>query len=757
MTTDLRAPLVPLALAFAAGIALGPVVPPAVAWPAALIALVWGASLVALDRPVPAAGCVLLGAAALGVLRAAPVPPAPDDVARLPLPAAVTVAGRLAAEPVPLAPDRTRMLLDGLAVDGEPRRGRLIVTVHGEAPPLTHGQRVQGPMRLHEATGFRNPGVFDHGAHLRRQGIHVVGSVRGDRLLVLDAPAPPWNVRLRRAARDAAARMLPPASAALLQGLLLGDRSGLPPELDDNFRRSGVYHILAVSGSNVALVAGAVFALAGLAGASRRLAAAIAAGAVAGLAVVVGPDPSVLRAAIMGVLVLGALIVDREASVLNSLALAAIVILAVRPGDLMDAGFQLTFAATAGIVLAPRPRGLVAGALAISLAAQLAVLPITLWHFNQATLVGPVANLAVVPVTALATLVGLVAVALSLVRDALAAPFFHAAWPLLLALRALAAAGAAVPGALLRLPAPHWTALVAYTLALALGLAWWRRRGVTPGLAKWAGAGALAHLAVALAIAAWPMARPADGRLRLAVLDVGQGDAVVLETPDGRTVVVDAGPGGEHRLDAGERVVAPYLWHRGVLRLSAAGATHADGDHAGGLAALHRHFAVREALPQTGRRWLGGASLLALAPGPLPPTGRRNDDALVLRVDHGSASFLLASDIGAETEAQLLASEAPVRALVLKVAHHGSRSSSTAAFLERVRPAFAVISVGARNAYGHPAPETLARLAAAGARIYRTDQDGAVLFETDGRTLTITRWAAGAVERYCLEPESACR
>ena len=761
-----RVPLAPLALALGGGIALARWIPPHIAWWLLLMALAWGASLVILERLGSATAFLLLGVAAAGALRATPLPPPPDHIARMPLPREARVEGRLVTEPLRFAPDRVRLLLDLDGVDGEPHAGRLQVTVYGgDLPPLAEGQRIAATMRLHPATGFRNPDGFDYAAALQREGIFVVGSGRAERVIALEDPRPPWPVRVKRAAREAMVRALPPASAALLGGLLLGDRGDLPREIDGAFRRAGVYHVLAVSGFNVALVAGAVWALLTLARVGRRPAAVAAIVAVIGFALVVGPEPSVLRAVIMGVLVLGALLLDREASVMNGLALAAVVLLAARPGDLLDPGFQLSFAATAGIVLAPLPRGLILGALGASVAAQLAVLPIALVHFNQLSLIGPLANLGVVPLAGVATVVGLLAVALALVTEVGGTIFFDATWPILLALRAVVALAASVPAALLHLPAPHWTAIVAYTLGLGLALLWWRLRDAT-SRSRLAGQGACVLLAAATIIAVWPLIRPPDGRLRLTVLDVGQGDAIVLETPNGQVALIDAGSGGPMRLDAGERVVAPFLWNHGVLRLAAAVTTHDDRDHAGGMAAVRRDFAIAETFSPQTRHWMGGASILVLSPGreaagsegnsPPGQRERRNDDAIVLRIDYGLASFLLASDITASAERELLASGAPLRATVLKVAHHGSRGSSTPGFLERVRPSFAVISVGPRNPYGHPTPDVLARLGAVGARVYRTDRDGAVSFETDGSALTVTRWATGDVLRYCLDPDVIC-
>ncbi len=629
-------PLAPLAVAFAAGIALAPWIAPRAAWALVAAGLAATVLVLVLGQAAHALAPLLAAIAMLGALRATPAPLAADHVGRLPLPATARVEARLAADPIAWAPDRARLALDVESVDGVPRSGRISLGLYGPPPPLAEGQRIVVDARLERPVGFRDPGVFDVAARLAREGIHVTGSASATRVVPLEPPAPPWPARVRRFALAAFAERLPPASAGLLGGLVLGNRTALPADVQDAFRRAGVFHVLAVSGFNVALLAGAVWTLARAAGSGRRTAATGAIVAVLGFAAVVGPEPSVIRATIMAVLVAA----------------------------------------------------------------------------------------------------------------------FGAVWPLLLLLRAVAALAAAVPGAVIRLPAPGAGAVIAYAAGLGGALAAWRwraRRGPCRTLA----AGATLALLTAAALAALPILTRGDGRLRVTVLDVGQGDAIVVETPDGRAVVVDAGAGGPWRLDAGERAVAPFLWNRGVLALHATLTTHADIDHAGGMAALRRLFAVTESWDDAARpRSVGGALLTPIVPD--VPDGRRNDRATMLRVEMGLASVLLASDVEAAGERALLEARIPLGATVLKVGHHGAATSSTAPFLAAVRPTVAIVSVGARNLYGHPDAGTLARLGAVGARVYRTDRDGAVLVETDGRTLSVTRWSDRSVERFCLDPETIC-
>jgi competence protein ComEC len=246
--------------------------------------------------------------------------------------------------------------------------------------------------------------------------------------------------------------------------------------------------------------------------------------------------------------------------------------------------------------------------------------------------------------------------------------------------------------------------------------------------------------------------RGGDGWLRLTVLDVGQGDVAVVETPDRRALVIHGRPGATGRFDVGERVVAPFLWNRGLLVLDAV--LDVTGRTGGGstLAALPRLFRIRHDWPPA------AGSVGPLAVSTLGPYGetRTGDLVVGVRREYGLASLLLVPGLEAGHEGALLASDLDLRAAMLVVPRHGSRRATSSALLAATRPAIAVVSVGARNAQGHPDPETLARLAAAGADVYRTDRDGAVTVETDGRVLDVSTWASRRRARYCLDPEAPC-
>jgi competence protein ComEC len=691
--------------------------------------------------------------------------------------------GTVAGEPEPEGP-RTRLpLLLAATEDAAGRRpatGQLVVLLYGPLPPLAPLDRIAVTVDLAETRPLRNPGGPLGGSAGDRAGTRLVAVARAASVERLPPETAPWWLRVRAWVHAVVREHLPPVSGALFEGLLIGERRQLPPTLVADFRAAGVFHILAISGFNVGLVAGAVVLLLRLLRVPPRATAAVALAALGGFAAVVGGQPSVLRATVMAGLVLVSRLLARESGAWNSLAAALLVLLAGEPRALADAGLQLSFAATAGILhLAPPirdalparwPRAL-GVAVAVSAGAQLAVSPLMLLHWSQLSLIGVAANLLVVPLAALLTTLGLLAVVLAGASATLAHAVFQSLWVLLLGLRFLVRGIATVPGAVVHLPAPAPLAVVAAAAALSLlpaaRTAW--RRGLVAALATAAIVPTVAGL--------WP-----DGRLHLTVLDVGQGDAILVQGPDGRALLVDTGGGGPGRFDRGERIVLPALHRAGIRRLAALVLTHGDPDHAGGLTSLLEGMPIdavwvpagtedagwqrpveaagvpRLPLARGDRVWVGPLLVQVLhppraGPGQGPWVSDVNNGSLVLRIEWGLAAAILTGDAERPVEADALAAGLPVSAPILKVGHHGSRHASTAPFLAAVGPRLALVSVGARNPFGHPSPEVLGRLAAAGAAVYRTDYDGAVEITSDAAHLWVRRWAApdGAPQEISLD------
>jgi competence protein ComEC len=552
--------------------------------------------------------------------------------------------------------------------------------------------------------------------------------------------------------------------------MVLGDKAGIDEEDVEAFRIAGTYHVLAISGAQVALLAALLVVPLRRAGVPRLPEAVLVTATLWAYAILVGADVPVVRAALMaGVLLLGRT-VDLDSDLANLLGLAAFGLIVVRPSDVGDAGFQLSFAATLGLLVLSRPVAAwlpplplrLEWALAASAAAQLALVPLLLSWFHRLAPAALVLNLLAVPLASAVLVAGLAVVAASAFGAWMSSVAGQVAWWLAHALLASGQVVRGVPFLDARLPSPSPAAAAVYLIGLTL-VAWGRRRRLALGV-------------TALGLVAMVFGHPVpsgDGRLHLEVVDVGQGDCLVLRSPRGRTWMVDAGGSFDRAFDPGEVVVGPHLWDAGVTVIDTLLLTHAHPDHVGGVPFILRSFRVGEVwegpaprqdptyseldagLARSGvarrtvfrgvRGLWDDVAYEVLGPAPQGPGSRRtrNDDSVVLSVSLGVVRFLLAGDIESHGEEAL---QAPP-ALVLKVPHHGSRTSSTPAFVARVAPRVAVLSVGYRSPFGHPHPEVLARYVRAGVRVYRTDRDGTVRVSTDGRSLWVRTAAGGSDER----------
>ena len=591
------------------------------------------------------------------------------------------------------------------------------------------------------------------GVSLPRPGDDVVAVVaaRGPPVPV----APPSGLQhaagaVREGLVDSAARMLDPPSAGLLPGLVVGDTRAMDPVLAEDFRRAGLTHLTAVSGANVAIVLTGVLWPLRRRAVDRRVQALVAGLALAGFVVLAGPSPSVVRAAAMGAVTLLALASGRPRAAVPALSAAVCVLLLHDPGLARDAGFALSVAATAAIVLlAPgwsrrlRKRGwpaVLADALAVSAAAGLATAPIVAGLSGTVSLVSLPANLLAAPAVAPATVLGLLAaLAGVLVRPLADALVWLAGWPVRWLVQ-VAGHAARVPDAATAWPAGAGGAVLLTVLLLLVGWALWRVPRLRPL--------ALAAV-VGLVVLGWPVRQTVRGwppQDTVAVAcDVGQGDALLLPAGPGAGVLVDTGP------DVG--AVDRCLDRLGIDTLPLVLMSHLDADHAGGLAGalagrdvgvvatatlspaddrvgaldrlVDRAGGKRAVLVPGDHRTVGGVAVEVLAPAPARATASAaaNDLSMVARVTVRGVRILLTGDLGADAEARLVSDGVDLSADVLKVPHHGS-SDADPAFLAASGARVALVSVGADNTYGHPTARTLTWLARDGMRVHRTDREG---------------------------------
>lgn len=679
--------------------------------------------------------------------------------------------------------DRTIVFL--VLSSGGPLPGRATTGVvrltFRSAVAVQPGTRMRVRARLRRPSSFRSPGAFDWVAYLAHRKVFVVGSAR-EPFDILSAPSPgptAWLNSWRTATRAAIDAATDAEAAAVLRALVLGDDAGIGPPLRDAFARAGVVHVLSVSGLHLALVAGgAAMVVRWLMGRSERLLLGINVEASAGFVgttaaviygLVAGMEVPTLRSALMVAIAWLATVLGRHSDALRALAIAALAIMVWSPGVEFEAAFQLSFVSVAALLLAGQGKsstrwiGLVRDALRTSVVASLATAPLTAWHFHQLSVAGPLANLIVIPLFGAVVLApALLAAALVGCAPTVAHGLFALAGLVIGPATALVRWIAAWPWAAIDVPTPSVAELGAWGGAFVL---WFR----APALRGWSMGGAIAvSVAAQIAITGALGSRP----LRIAFLDVGQGDAAVVELPDGRVMVIDGGgfPGSD--FDVGKAVVLPYLARRRIRRVDTIVVTHPHPDHFAGLTAVFDHH------PVTAWWWNGSggggqwASLadaaaraqispLRIVPQapvaawpeitvlhpPLDWQSAPNDASVVLRLAYGGASVLFTGDAQAAAEAAMEEGGGLLAATVLKVPHHGSRTSSTAAFLDQVVPRIAVISAGADNRYGLPSPDVEARYRRRGICVLRTDQCGTITVLTDGQTVE----AAGEV-RDCRCP-----
>jgi competence protein ComEC len=757
------------------------------------------------------------------------------------------VAGCVVEPPSVIAP------ISRFVVELEPHaRVRVSLTARDDEPlpAIAYGTFVEVEARVRKPLNFGNPGAFDFAGYLARQGIYWTASARGvDKLQVTPGRCGgPWRAfwfRARAWALQRVERIFAGDSytIAMMSGMLLGDDAAIERSWTEDFRRTGTYHTLVISGLHITVLAGALLTVLRLCFVPMGLRLVLAAGAAWSYALLTGMQTPVARSAAGFTLFLTAGYFYRRGRVLNLLACVAFGFLLADPDQVADASFQLSFLAVTAIGAIAIPlmertsaniraaaRGLSHDGRDAAMPTSVAVLRVELRLLAETvSLCGsvrpsiPLNGIAVV-CRALAYLYDLVLVSAavqlalvlpsityfhrvsitSLTANAFAVPVLSAAVPVgFLAILSGWSVPASAAASLLELSrhvvgwhsniepsfrVPDIPPLLAAAIAAALCIL---------GCTTYASArhrlpAALAAMALIGIAYTHPFAAQHQaGRIEVTTIDVGQGDSHLVVAPDGSTLLVDGGgipafdPKFKPRLEIGEDVVSPYLWARGVQRLDTIALTHAHDDHARGLLAILENFhpaelwtgtqpangvwlelenrarelGVRVVARRAGEQWnWGGAAISVLAPMHDQPRDKvpHNNDSLVLQLSYGAHRFLLTGDIERSVENELVASGALSRIDLLKVAHHGSRTSTTPALLEALRPAFAVVSAGRYNSYRHPHPDVMERLVSGNTRVLRTDQYGAITFESDGKRLYLDtyRWRGrGTGPRHPLAGE----
>ncbi|MEW6620772.1 MAG: DNA internalization-related competence protein ComEC/Rec2 [bacterium] len=677
------------------------------------------------------------------------------------------------AQPVEITEDRINLIIhtEKVITDKVLKvNGLVLVNIKKEKKcKFEYGDKVQFRGKLKLSTGLRNPCGFDYQKYLARKKIHIVVWIYEQKEIVKLGrgkfnPIFMFAYKIRDKASSVIYKILPDkpfACASLLDGVLLGKRSQLPDEVEGWFRDTGTIHILAISGFNVGLI-GLIFFFIfhRLICLPKRTSSIFTLFVLIIFAIVTGASPSVVRAVIMAGTIIIGLIIDRETNIYHNLALAALLVLLHNPLTLFDIGFQLSFVAVFSLFyftpfIEPKlwflPKYL-AKLIATSVAVQIGLSPILIFYFNKLSLITVLANIIVVPLVSIILILGLAIAFIGMIFIPLANLIGIATSYIITSLLVCVFFFARIPYAYIYLATPTFFDIGSYYLIL-----WAITRHKRIGTTK-----VIIGILILINIFLWTggVVKNSSRIMKVTFLDVGQGDAIFLEFPEGSNMLIDGGPSGF--FDAGERIILPFLTSKGILNLDVVIVSHNDIDHYGGLLSVLKNFKVRKfvlsngienqelsriikekgichKVVKRGDKISGypGIEIYILHPSDIMAESSDNNNSVVVKILFNKISFLFAGDIEKEAQKKLLPFKEMLSAMVLKIPHHGSRNAYYSEFITEVNPEIGIIQVGRDNRFNFPHKEVIAGYEKIGTKIYQTDIHGAVTVKTDGEKIWV--------------------
>ena len=640
------------------------------------------------------------------------------------------------------------------------------------------GDRISAFARVRLPRSFANEGAFDYAAYLKAQGIDILGSVKSRKLVNIDKKRS-WNPlrklsvfrqRLIHGFHELCQRSTDTNdTAGLILAMTLGSREDICAETSRTMRMSGIYHIIAVSGMNFGIIAFIFFRFMRSLRIPDKAVCACTGCVLIAYLVMSGGRSSAVRAVVMSVSYLISKSIRRKPDIMNCISCSACAMLLFNPALIHDPGFQLTFAATASLVLWYAPISkmtsrirFITPLLSATASAQIGVIPIIAYHFNTITYFSLLSNMLAVPSLAVIIPIGILCEILAFIAPSIAQLLFIVLVFIMRGVLWFCSLYIHFPFLAYRIPTPHLLIVFMYYLSAMPFLFCISSKQLR--IATWAKMCSFSFFVIALfVISTYPFSPDLNEQLQVTFLDVGQGESAFIVSPDGRSLLVDAGSRTQNMFDAGEMVVSKYLFSHGFKSIDTIIASHLHSDHAGGIPSVVENFSVKQVFVSEAEQeemifhdisricrmrrtelkvvkendTIEWRKMKATIFNPVIATSKKasqNERSLIIMISYGNVRFLFTGDATTAVEEAMIESEKELECDVLKVGHHGSSDASSDSFLARTDPTVCVISVGEHNQWGHPSREVIDRIERSGSILLRTDRDGAISVCTDGRS-----------------------